>query len=457
MSTLTALPSSYRDNDGFVFKQNNKYYRLIKPSYFSHYDLLMNSGLYKALTDAGRLVQHEEINDASFSKTVEGKIILPEQIPFISYAYEWSFDMWRDAAIVTLKIALQALEYGVILKDATPFNIQFFKGRPVFIDTLSFEKYDEGTSWIAYHQFCECFLGPLLLMHYGHRDLGKFFLVYPNGIPLDVIKRVLPFKSKFNMHVYLHIWLQAKMANKSKGEEGLKKEFSKQKLITLLNGLTSFVSGLSQKKMKSVWDDYYTDTILGNQYLEAKKIIVKKFIDTINFKTVIDLGANDGYFSLLLKDKAENIIATDFDSNCINELYTKIRKDKIKNIVPLVSTLNIPTPSIGWNNEERSSLKERLKADLVLALALVHHLAIAVNIPLSFIAKWFSEMSTYLIIEFVPKSDEKVKQLLANREDIFDEYDLESFKKIFAEYYKTIDEVKVGNTERALFLMKIKQ
>jgi hypothetical protein len=456
MSTLTALPSSYRDNDGFVFKQDGKYYRLIKPSYFSHYDLLMNSGLYKSLVDAGRLVQHEETDAATFQTNIDCKIILPEQIPFISYPYEWSFDMWRDAAIVTLKIALQSLNFGMILKDATPFNIQFFKGRPVFIDTLSFEKYEEGTSWIAYHQFCECFLGPLLLMHYGHRDLGKLFMIYPNGIPLDVVKSILPFKSKFNVHVYLHIWLQAKMTAKPKRNEAEKKEFSIQKLGTLLNGLTSFVSGLSQKQIKSTWDDYYTDTILGNQYLEAKKLIVKKFVDTIPFKTVIDLGANDGYFSLLLKDKAENIIATDFDSNCINELYRKIRKDKIKNIVPLVSALNTPSPSIGWNNEERTSLTYRLNADLVLALALVHHLAIAANIPLEFIVKWLSEIGTYLIIEFVPKSDEKVKQLLANREDIFDAYNLESFKNIFYQFYEILSEEKVGGTKRVLFLMKRK-
>jgi ribosomal protein L11 methylase PrmA len=453
---LTPISASYRDNDGFVFKQNDTYYRLIRPSYFSHYDLLMKSGLYKNLADAGRLLQHQEMDTATFQPNVDCKIILPEQIPFISYPYEWSFDMWRDAAMVTLKIASQALGFGMILKDATPFNIQFYKGRPVFIDTLSFEKYEEGTSWVAYHQFCECFLGPLLLMHYGHRDLGKLFLIYPDGIPLDVVKSLLPLKSSFNIHVYLHIWLQAKMANKANGEGGTKKEFSKQKLITLLHGLISFVSGLSQKKMKSVWDDYYTDTILGNQYLEAKKIIVENFLNGIDIKSAIDLGANDGYFSLLLKDKVENIIATDFDSNCINELYRKIRKEKIKNIVPLVSTLNIPTPSIGWNNKERSSLIERLKVDLVLALALVHHLAIAVNIPLGFIAKWLSEMSTYLVIEFVPKSDEKVKQLLATREDIFDGYDLESFKQIFSEYFEVIINEKVGNTNRVLFLMKKK-
>ena len=291
---VTALSSSYRDNDGFVFKQNDTYYRLIKPSYFSHYNLLMSSGLYKNLTDAGRLVKHEEIDASSFQTSIDGKIILPEQISFISYPYEWSFDMWRDAAIVTLKIAAQALEHEIILKDATPFNIQFHKGRPVFIDTLSFEKYEEGTSWIAYHQFCECFLAPLLLMHYGHRDLGKLFMVYPNGIPLDVVKSILPFKSKFNVHVYLHIWLQAKMANKPTVSDAREKVFTKQKLVTLLNGLTSFVSGLSQKKIKSTWDDYYTDTILGNKYLGAKKIILEKFVNSIDIKTAIDLGANDG-------------------------------------------------------------------------------------------------------------------------------------------------------------------
>jgi hypothetical protein len=450
---MEQLSSSYRDNDGFVFKKDNKVYRLIRPSYYSDLQLLTESGLYKKLTSKNQLIRHEaaELNDLN----EEGTVILPEQIPFISYAYEWSFDMWKDAALLTLNIAKASLDKGMILKDATPFNIQFHNGAPLFIDTLSFTKYNEGESWIAYRQFCECFLGPLLLMHYCHRDAAKLFLAYPNGIPLEIVKSLLPKKTRWNLHVYLHIHLQANVSAKAKKQsEEAKGNFPKQKLIVLLNGLHDFVSKLSLKKDKSVWDDYYTETILGETYLQAKNELVLKFANAATFETVTDLGANDGYFSMLLKDKAKLIIAADADSNCINEFYLQLKKAGIKNIMPVVNELNNPSPAIGWNNEEREKLSDRIKADLVMALALVHHLAIALNVPLPFIARWLAPMCSYLIIEFVPKSDPKVKQLLKNREDIFDSYSLEDFKKVFSADFEILKEERVGGTDRTLFLMK---
>ena len=458
MPQIIPLPASYRDNAGFVFKHKRKIYRCINKIYFPHYRQLLQSGLYKELTDAGRLVRHEEVDTSIFfqDNLDDVKIILPEQLPFISYPYEWSFDMWKDAAIVTLKVLQISLAKAMILKDATPFNIQFHNGRPVFIDTLSFEIFEEGKPWIAYRQFCECFLSPLLLMHYSHRDMVKFFIAYPDGIPLEITKSLLPFKAKFNLHVYLHIWMQSKVSTITKNNPESDKVFSIKKLQVLVKGLLYFVSSLTPKKDKSTWDDYYTETILGNEYLLHKKNIVTGFCESISFKTVIDLGANDGYFSMLLKEKADNIIAVDFDSNCVNVLYKKIREEKILNIVPLVASLNLPSPAIGWANAERTSLTERLKADLVLALALVHHLAISNNVPFTKIAEWFSKMGDYLIVEFVPKSDVKVEQLLLHRTDIFFDYNIDNFKNIFGDYYNIIQQQKVGDTERILFLMKSK-
>ena len=459
MPQIIPLPASYRDNAGFVFEYERKIYRCINKIYFPHYSRLLKSGLYKELTYAGRLVSHEEVDTSIFSQDNldDVKIILPEQLPFILYPYEWSFDMWKDAAIVTLKVLQIALEKGMILKDATPFNIQFNKGRPVFIDTLSFEIYEEEKPWIAYRQFCECFLNQLLLMHYGHRDMAKFFIAYPDGIPLEITKSLLPVKSKFNLHVYMHIWMQSKVSSATKNNPDSNKDFSIKKLQVLAKGLLDYVTSLTSKKDKSTWDDYYTDTIIGNEYLLHKKNLVAGFCELISFKRVIDLGANDGYFSMLLKEKADNIIAVDFDSNCVNELYKKIRKEKVLNIIPLVASLNTPSPAIGWANAERLSLTERLKADLVLALALVHHLAISNNVPFTKIAEWFSKMGNYLIIEFVPKNDEKVKQLLLHRTDIFFDYKIENFKAALSVYYNIIKEQYVGDTERILFLMKRKE
>lgn len=456
---MQPIASSYRDPSGFIFEDGGKFYRYIAPPYFDDYTMLMESGLYKALSEANRLVKHEEIKDSGrFGQMPDprGKIILPEQIPFISYPYEWSFDMWRDAAIVTLKIASASLEKAMMLKDATPYNIQFFKGRPVFIDTLSFEEYKEGSPWIAYRQFCECFLGPLLLMHYGHRDAAKLFLSYPDGIPLDMIRSLLPKKAKWNIHVYLNIFVQAKIAAGQKGSGEQHKPLVKSKLELLLKGLTGFIEKLKPRSSASEWDNYYAETILGKEYLESKTAIIKKLTDDLSFRTMIDLGANDGFFSLLLKDRAELIIATDGDSNCINALYREIRKQKIKNILPLVSMLNNPSPATGWANAERESLTQRLQGDLVLALALVHHLAISANLPLARIAKRFADMCTLLIIEFVPRTDEKVQLLLKDRRDDFPGYDEGHFKAAFDEYFNVVKEEKAGSSGRIIFLMKKK-
>ena len=446
-------PASYRDTSGFVFKQNGIVYRHVHPNYELHYTQLMKSGLYDELVKKEMLIAHQEITEKDTFNFSDGSVLLPNQIPFISYPYEWSFDMWKDAALLTLQIATASLKKDMLLKDATAFNIQFYKGKPIFIDTLSFEKYEHGKPWIAYRQFTECFLAPLLLMHYCHPDTGKLFTVYPNGIPIDVLVTLLPARSKWNMNTLLHVHLQAKFMGRQKQKPGNQNSFTKQKLALLLKGLQSFVQKLSPKKIKTTWDHYYTGTILGDDYLKAKTALFKSFINEIDFKTVIDLGANDGHFSLLFADDKQ-VIATDADPNCINDLYLKIKAADRANILPLVNNLMTPSPAIGWNNAERESITSRLKADLVLALALVHHLAIANNVPLQLIAHWLQPMGAYLIIEFVPKSDEKVKLLLQNRKDIFDNYTLENFKTSFAKAYQILKEEKVGTTNRILFLMK---
>lgn len=453
---MQQLASSYRDNNGFVFVETGTLLRYIHPQYLETYNYLMESGLYEELTKKKWLVPHQALAFHELVNKNGGIVIQPEKIPFISYAYEWPFDMWRDAAVLTLDIALAALKKDMILKDATPFNVQFANGLPIFIDTLSFDKYDETQPWIAYRQFCESFLAPLLLMHYQHPDLGKLFTLYPNGIPLEVVVKLLPGRSKWNINCYLHIHLQANAAKKAGNAKKRQQIFSRKKMEVLLNGLRNYVNNLSLKKAKTTWDDYYSETILGKEYFDAKVELVKQFTDEIEFTTAIDLGANDGPFSKLLKEKAALVIATDFDPNCINHLYQQVKKEKIDVILPLVVDLLSPSPAIGWNNVERSSINERFRSDLVMALALVHHLAIAKNVPLHFIADWLHPMATYLIIEFVPKQDEKVQLLLQNREDIFDDYTLENFKTIFERKYDFLKEATVGNTNRLLFLMKRK-
>jgi len=448
-------PSSYKDNDGFIFKHGEKYYRCINATYYNDYSHLMQSGLYAQLTKKKWLIDHEVISNDPELQFADATIILPRQISTITYPYEWSFAMWQDAALLTLNIAKDAIEKEMLLKDATPFNIQFVNSRPLFIDTLSFEKYDAAKPWVAYRQFCECFIAPLLLQQYCHIEMGRLFTIYPNGIPLEILKSLLPRKAKWNLHNYLHVYLQASVKpGKQKDSTAATKKFSKQKMLLLLNGLTDYVAKLRPKKSKTTWDDYYGGTILSDAYLKEKTKLVQSFLHTVPFSSIVDLGANDGHFSLLFKNTPAQIVAVDADANCINDLYARLKKEKIHNILPIINTLNTPSPAIGWNNAERAAFSERIKGDMIFALALVHHLAIACNVPLQLIADWLAPMGKYLLIEFVPKPDEKVQLLLQNREDIFDAYTITDFEAVFAKKYSILKQEKITGTERVLYLMQ---
>ncbi len=452
---MNRIPSSYKDPSGYVFENENVIYRAINQSFIKDYTMLMNSGLYNELIKNKLLIPHEEIKENWIGEPYK-IIIKPTQIPTISYAYEWSFSMLQDAAICTLKCALTALKYNMVLKDAPTFNIQFFENKSLLIDTLSFEFYEEGKPWIAYRQFCESFLAPLLLMKYNNSSLNKLLIAYPNGIPLNICSSLLPLRSKANMNVALHIFLQTSLAKKSNKNQSNETYFSKKKLQTLINGLLEFVASLKVKKENTTWDNYYQETIISKNYLQEKKEIVSKMLAKMDFNSLLDLGANDGEFSLLYKNTEKQIIAVDEDKTCIERLYLHCKKNKIPNVLPLIIDLSAPTPAIGWANKERPSFIERLKPDVVLALALIHHLCIAHNLSINQVMQFLHTLGDYVLIEFVSKEDEKVATLLQHRKDIYSDYTKENFIKELSQYFNIIEEQNCSISSRTLFLLKKK-
>ncbi len=445
-------PSSYRDPSGFIFEENGMIYRQVNRVYREQFEFLMRSGLYSKLVSKGWLISHERQIENVYNQPDWYTTLKPEQIPFISYPYEWSFDMLKDAALLTLKIAKTSMEHGMMLKDATPYNIQWLKGRFVFIDTLSFEKYDEKEPWIAYRQFCEHFLAPLCLMHYRRQPLHQLMLAYPDGIPLSVASSLLPARTKFNLHVYLHIHLNAKLGSRKSNEKKI--VFNKQKLSNIFSSLETLTNKLKLPGRSTNWSGYYKEAAEREDYLEAKKNIVGSWVEKLNVYTAIDLGANDGVFSEIIASKGIATIATEQDPFCVNSLYLKLKDWNDESIQPLVIDLASPSPAIGFNNKERSSFISRAKADLVVALALIHHLAIGRNVPLPMIAELFTKLSQrYLIIEFIPKTDEKVKLMLSGRTDIFDGYHIDEFENVFKKYFSIEQVSAVGSTDRKLYLM----
>ncbi|MBS1655841.1 MAG: SAM-dependent methyltransferase [Bacteroidetes bacterium] len=449
-------PASYRDPSGFIFTHEGEIYRCINQSFQEHFEHFINSGCYAAFVQKGWLINHDEINGNDFAFPGQYRIIKPQQIPFISYPYEWGFDMLKDAALLTLTLAKEALQYGLILKDATPYNIQWLNGKLIFIDSLSFEKYDPSQPWIAYRQFCECFLSPLLLMHYSQQPLQPMLLAWPDGIPLVITQSLLPKKSRFSLHTYLHIHLHSKVAS-GKNKESKEVGFSQKKLENLLNSLETLVKSLQLKSKASTWSHYYEEAAGRKNYIDQKKKIIENWLTGyLAIHTAVDIGANDGEFAKLLSAKNISVIATDFDPYCISNLYTSIRQSGEKNILPLVLDAANPSPAIGVNNKERDSFIKRTRTDLVLALAVIHHLAIGKNIPFTSIAESFQQLGTYLIIEFVPKEDEKIQLMLQHKKDIYTDYSEKYFIESFENYFSILKREPVANSGRVLFLMQHK-
>jgi ribosomal protein L11 methylase PrmA len=455
METSERIAGSYKDPSGFVFMANNIICRQVNQVYATRYDHLMQSGLYEALTAKQWLVPHTELNE-NLTHTGEWyKTLRPEPIHFISYGYEWTGSQLRDAGILTLLIMRISMEHGMILKDATPYNVQFHSGRPLFIDTLSFDWYDEAKPWIAYRQFCETFLFPLLLEKYTGIPSHHWLTMHPDGVPAGTAASLLPFKSRFNAGVYLHVFLPASVSRKGKAHSK-PVSFSKQKMLNLLQHLESMLRTTGDLKAGTTWSNYYDETILGQDYLQTKENIFRNMLAATEAGTALDLGANNGYFSRILAEGNRQVIATDFDFMCIHHLHAQTKKEKIRNILPLILDIANPSAGSGFNNTERPAFHQRIRTELVTALALIHHLAISKNIPLPQLAAYFNGIAPQLIIEFPSKEDEKVKLLLSNREDIFSDYTEAGFEAAFMPYFDIREKSRIPGTHRILYLMNRK-
>jgi len=450
------IGASFRDPSGFVFVRDGGLYRQVNISYQQNYDLLFSSGLYDALAGNGLLVPHCEVDIPPEYPDTAYKIIEPQRVPFISYPYEWCFSQFKDAALLTLSIQRLALDHGMTLKDATAYNVEFMYGRPVFIDTLSFEKYVENVPWTAYRQFCQHFLAPLALMSKCDINLSILLRRYIDGIPLDLANHLLKGRMGLNLGLRAHIGWHAKAQKKyeSTPVDKSRVRMSKFALMALIDGLESTIRRLTWDPCDTEWGDYYEDTNYSQDAQLEKKELVARFVDKAKSKFVWDLGANTGYFSKVPAEKGIFTVAFDVDPAAVEKHYRENRSSDEQFILPLIVDLTNPSPAIGWAHSERTSFMGRGPADTVMALALIHHLAISNNLPLARIADFFAQIcGESLIIEFVPKEDSQVRRLLATREDIFPAYTRECFEKEFEPYFVIDEAASIRDSHRTLYLM----
>ncbi|ODT97725.1 MAG: hypothetical protein ABS79_07070 [Planctomycetes bacterium SCN 63-9] len=452
--------TSFRDPAGFMFVEGGVLYRQINKAYKPHYETLCESGLAEALFEDRLLIRHEVVGGPVYDLRAAHAVIRPELIDFISFPYEWSFSQLKDAALTTLAIERRALDRGMSLKDASAYNIQFQDGRPILIDTLSFEGYEEGRPWVAYRQFCQHFLAPLALMSLTDARLNQLCRTNLDGVPLDLAARLLPSKSKMRFGLLIHLHLHAMLQRSASGENpskatpaANKKRFSRQALLGLIDSLESTIHRLDRKKGGMGWADYYQNNTYQSQSRDHKRTLVSQFIDEAGPSRVWDLGANVGDFSRIAADRGIFTVSFDIDAECVEANYNEMKRRNETKILPLILDLTNPSPASGWRNEERPAIFDRSRPDLIMALALIHHLVFTGNQPLENVADLFRSLAPWLIIEFVPEDDPQTIRLLAPLDGKHHEYSREHFEECFGRHYSIRHSVPIEGSGRVLYLM----
>jgi hypothetical protein len=478
---------SYKDTAARVVLENGTYYRIIFEEYQAEYDHLIQSGLYKTLTEKGLMIKHEEI-DISVLREAEQfqqsstyhnepyKRLKPYQIPFQSYPFEWSYGQWRKVMYAYLQINQIALAHGMILKDATPYNFYFEGGRAVLLDTSSFDFFKEGEPWIAYRQFCSEMLSPFALMHYNGQRWARITQSHLRGMPLNFVSKQLPLKSWLNLTCLLHIHMHGKYAtndsensslrisNKKgseKNEELLvnQKGFSKEKILSLMKMLQSTVVNWKQPfTFEKHWIDYYQKDISSNKYLIHKEVVIKEWLAQLTnqnkLHSILDLGANTGKFSLIASEYADKVIALEYDDICVDAIDKAIVSSKQKNIFCLRMDLAETTPNMGVLEKEFSSIYIRAKSSLVMGLALIHHLFISNQLSFYKIASILDRFSDKnVIVEFIPITDEKVQFLIKDKQRDYSDYTEEAFKEAIDRFFEIKERKQIEGSERILYLL----
>ena len=452
-------PGSWRDPGGFIYRRDGVLYRQIGAASVDDWQAFVASGLADRLIAKGRLIGHAEAPLSAAATADARAVIAPEPIEFISYPYEWTFGELKDAGLLTLDVELEALAAGWTLKDASAYNVQFRDGRPVMIDSLSFEPHEDGTPWVAYRQFCEHFLAPLALMARRDVRLASLLRADPDGVPLDLAKGLLPWRTRLNFgllsHLHLHANAQVRHADDDDdGKTARSVRISRAKLIGLIGNLRSTVAGLSWKPAGTEWSDYADNTSYNDRATQAKERLVEAFVRQVPGPRAWDLGANTGRYSRIAAAAGKRVLAFDIDPAAAEQNYRQIRTEKRADILPLVLDVANPSPGIGWANTERRSLLERADPDVILALALVHHIAISRNVPLPMLLDLFAQIAPWAIVEFVPKEDPMVRRLLSTRKDVFPGYTLEGFRAATGARWEVVAEEAIEDSPRVLFLLR---
>ena len=432
---MTVDPASFRDPSGHVYIEGERVFRTVTPHGREDYEFVRDSRVLDKLVDRGLLIRATEVERTVLADTGPDDLVLEHpKIPVISYPYEWSFGALKSAALLHLDIQLDVLGSGITLSDASAFNVQFLGNKPVFIDYLSFRRYREGEPWMGHRQFCEQFLNPLILQARLGVPFNMMYRGQPDGIAATHLAPLLKLHHKLSPTVLFHVVLLGRSQKRmdadsiAKAQTAKVRGLSRDRYRAILLQLRQFVSRLEVVDSKTAWESYADDNTYEDAESRAKRSFVERFVTDVRPGVLIDLGCNTGdYSQVALSCGAGYVVGLDSDHGALERAFRRSARND-SNFLPLYQDLGNPTPGLGWNTCERHNLSDRLiRADAVLALAFVHHLAIARNIPLDEVVDSIVNMAPSGMIEFVPKNDPTIQTMLALRQDVFAAYSRENF------------------------------
>ncbi|HNC05774.1 MAG TPA: hypothetical protein PLS38_05670 [Solirubrobacterales bacterium] len=461
-------PGSFRDRDSRVVVSGDAIYRALSPEGAEDWEAFSGSPLLEQLTAAGKVIGTREVDPSVLGESQDllptgiTKVLEHDRVPFVSYPYEWTFSMLQDAAKLQLELGAAAIDSGLDLKDATPYNVQFIGSQPTFIDIGSFEKITEGEPWIAYRQFCMLYLYPLLFQ--AHKDIPfhPWMRGSIDGIqPIDAIK-VFSLRDRLRRGVFLHTSLHARLdrrANKSgpgsAEENKTKRQVKPGQIKAQLESMNRLVSKLKWKAGETSWSGYRQSNTYSDEDDRRKQAFVGEVAAQLKPGLTWDMGCNDGAYSRIAAESSERVVAFDFDHATVEALYRSLREEGNTKILPLVSNLADPSPALGWRGLERKTLADRGAPDLMLALALIHHVSISANIPIADFLQWARDLETTLLVEFPKRTDPMVRALLANKhEGANPDYEEGNFERELEKRFEVERREELPSGDRILYLAR---
>jgi ribosomal protein L11 methylase PrmA len=452
---ISQIEGSFRDPSGHVFDNKGRIFRSVTSVGAANYEATRD--VLRDLAAEGQVVEFREVEPSQHRIDGARYVLEHPHLDCISYPYEWSFSLLKRAALFHLDLQLILLERGLALSDATAFNVQFNGPHPIFIDHLSFRPYMEGEFWLGHRQFCEQFLNPLLLRAELDVPHNAWYRGNLEGIPTEHMARLLPWRNRLSWRALANVILPAGFQRSATSDAAPKfnsegKSLPKVAFAGMLRQLRNWIADLKPRNVdRTVWASYASTTTYDNDETKTKRAFVESFIRTEKPRSVIDLGCNTGdYSELSLAAGAERVTGFDFDQQALDTAYSRALEKKL-NFLPLFLDASNPSSAQGWRERERSGFSRRMRADAILALAFEHHLSIAKNVPLQQVVDWIVEMAPAGVIEFVPKNDPTVQKMLLLREDIFSQYNLQTFEAALTSVASITGRAVVSQSGRTLF------